>query len=47
MFRVQHAMSGYLINLFPPVKDKILEKVGITISEEYMKNKERIEQKYN
>jgi hypothetical protein len=44
---VGHAMSGYLINLFPPAKDKILENVGSIISEDYMKNKKRIEEKYN
>jgi short-subunit dehydrogenase len=44
---VGHAISGYLINLFPPAKDKILKKVGLTISEDYMKNKKRIEDKYN
>ena len=43
---VGHAMSGYLINLFPPAKDKILDKVGRTISNNYMKNKKIIEEKY-
>jgi short-subunit dehydrogenase len=44
---VGHAMSSYLINLFPPAKNKILEKVGKTISEDYMKNKKIIEVKYD
>lgn len=44
---VGHAMSSYLINLFPPAKDKILDKVGKTISEDYMKNKQIIETKYD
>ena len=44
---VGHAISGYLINLFPPVKDKILENVGLTISTDYMKNKKIIEAKYD
>jgi short-subunit dehydrogenase len=44
---VGHALSAYLINLFPPAKDKILEKVGKTISGDYMKNKKIIEEKYN
>lgn len=44
---VGHAMSGYLINLFPPAKDKILDNVGRIISEDYMKNKKRIEEKYD
>jgi len=43
---VGHALSAYLINLFPPIKDQILEKVGKTISENYMENKEIIENKY-
>jgi short-subunit dehydrogenase len=43
---VGHALSAYLINLFPPMKDQILEKVGKTISENYMENKEKIENKY-
>jgi len=44
---VGHAISGYLINLFPPAKDKILENVGLTISTDYMKNKKIIEAKYD
>ena len=44
---VGHAISGYLINLFPPAKDKILENVGLTISTDYMKNKKIIEEKYD
>jgi len=44
---VGHAMSGYLINLFPPAKDKILENVGLTISNDFMKNKKIIEAKYD
>ena len=44
---VGHAISGYLINLFPPAKDKILENVGLTISKDYMKNKKIIEAKYD
>lgn len=44
---VGHAMSGYLINLFPPAKEKILEKVGLTITTDYMKNKKMIESKYD
>lgn len=44
---VGHAMSGYLINIFPPAKDKILDKVGRTISNNYMKNKKTIENKYS
>lgn len=44
---VGHSMSGYLINLFPPVKDKILNNVGLTISTDFMKNKKNIEAKYD
>jgi len=44
---VGHSMSGYLINLFPPVKDKILNNVGIIISTDFMKNKKNIEAKYD
>jgi short-subunit dehydrogenase len=44
---VGHAISGYLINLFPPAKDKILKNVGLTISTDYMKNKKIIEEKYD
>lgn len=44
---VGHALSAYLINLFPPAKDSILEKVGKTISQDYMKNKKIIEAKYD
>jgi uncharacterized protein len=44
---IGHAMSGYLINLFPFAKNYILEKVGLTISSEFMKNKKNIELKYD
>ena len=36
-----HAISGYLINLFPIMKDKILKKVGEIICSDFMNKKDK------
>ena len=33
-----HALSNYLINLLPNIKDKMLKKVGETIADDFMTN---------
>jgi len=40
-----HAFSPVIINIFPFLKDKILEKVGLTIASDFMKNNNK--NKYN
>jgi hypothetical protein len=31
-----HGLSNYLINFMPPLKDRMLKKVGKTIAEDFM-----------
>jgi hypothetical protein len=42
-----HSLSNFLINLVPFMKDNILEKVGYTISNDFMKNYKNNKSKYN
>lgn len=42
-----HSLSNFLINLAPFMKDNILEKVGLTISNDFMKNYNNDKSKYN
>lgn len=42
-----HALSNYLINLAPFIKDKILKNVGETIANNFMENEKQNQNKYN
>ena len=39
VFSNGHAISPYLINIFPFIKHSILEKVGKNIAQDFMNNK--------
>ena len=42
-----HAFTSYLINFAPFMKDKILENVGLTLANNFMKNEENNKNKYD
>jgi 17beta-estradiol 17-dehydrogenase / very-long-chain 3-oxoacyl-CoA reductase len=41
-----HALASYLINFAPFIKDSILENVGLTLANNFMKNEENNKNKY-